>query len=82
MRTLRPAVKGRGLRKPVETEYGFTWHRANTAVLCVGGALLVVGYIALSRGSITLAPILLVLGYCGLVPAALLIRAKADGAGE
>ncbi|HEV8265665.1 MAG TPA: hypothetical protein VGQ06_12015 [Gemmatimonadales bacterium] len=41
--------------------------------LCLAAAVvsLVVGYWLLSRGSTTLAPILLVLGYCVFVPAGL-----------
>ena len=35
---------------------------------------LVLGYIDLIRGGITLAPILLVLGYCVLIPVAILRR--------
>jgi hypothetical protein len=44
--------------------------------------MLVAGYVALSRGSITLAPALLILGYCGFVPASLLIRARNPVSGE
>jgi hypothetical protein len=46
-----------------------------------GGAVLVivVGYVLLGRGSITLAPILLVLGYLILFPAAILIRRDLPG---
>ncbi len=45
-------------------------------LLRLGVALIVIalGYLTLSRGSITLAPILLVLGYCALVPWAILHR--------
>jgi hypothetical protein len=44
--------------------------------IAFGAALLVivVGYIFLANGSITIAPILLVLGYCVLVPYAILAR--------
>ncbi len=35
-------------------------------------AAIVVGYVALARGSISLAPALLVLGYCVLIPIALI----------
>ena len=35
---------------------------------------LVLGYVDLIRGGITLAPILLVLGYCVLIPVAILKR--------
>jgi hypothetical protein len=38
--------------------------------------------VALSRGSTTLAPVLLVLGYCVLVPASLLLRGRNHGTGE
>lgn len=37
---------------------------------------ILVGYIFLGSGSITIAPILLVLGYCVLVPVAILIPAE------
>jgi hypothetical protein len=82
MNAVRGAVRGKALRKPIEAEYGFNWRGVNTLILSLGVAMLVVGYWALSRGSLTLAPILLVLGYCGFVPAALLIRARASDSGE
>jgi len=40
----------------------------------LGLLFIVFGFITLARGSITLAPILLVLGYCVIVPVALLIK--------
>jgi uncharacterized membrane protein HdeD (DUF308 family) len=40
--------------------------------LIAGFAAIVAGYIFLGYGSISLAPVLLVLGYCVLVPMALL----------
>jgi len=44
-------------------------------VLGAAGLLsIILGFLSLSRGSITLAPILLVLGYCVIVPIALLIN--------
>ena len=39
----------------------------------VGGANLVIGYLALAYGSITLAPILLVAGYCVFLPMGILM---------
>jgi hypothetical protein len=39
-----------------------------------GFASIIVGYVMLSRGSITLAPVLLVAGYCALVPLAILLK--------
>ncbi len=40
--------------------------------------VIVIGYISLSAGSITLAPVLLVLGYCVLIPLSIIIRGKAE----
>jgi uncharacterized membrane protein HdeD (DUF308 family) len=40
--------------------------------LIAGFVAIVVGYVVLGYGSISLAPVLLVLGYCVLVPLALL----------
>ena len=82
MSTVRPVVRGRGPRKPVEVDFGFSWGPLNTLVLAVGVGFLVAGYVALSKGSTTLAPALLVLGYCGLIPSALLIRKKSGISGE
>jgi hypothetical protein len=78
----KPAAKGRPQRKPAVTEYGFNWGTLNSLFLGLGIAMLVAGYVALSRGSITLAPALLILGYCGFVPASLLIRARSQVSGE
>ena len=76
--TTRP----RALRKPVEADLGFNWGRTNTLLLGLGVLALIVGYVALSRGSLTLAPLLLVTGYCVLIPAALLVRGRGVEAGE
>src|SRR5262249_29163846 len=78
----KPSSKGRNLRKPIETDLGFSWGRTNVILLGLGLAALVFGYMALARGSLTLAPILLVLGYCGLIPASLLIRERGTASGE
>ena len=48
--------------------------RRNWLVLLAGVLTIVLGFFALSTGSITLAPILLVLGYCVIVPLAILIK--------
>lgn len=53
---------------------GPAFGRANYVLMGVSLAVIVVGFVALGRGSITLAPILLVLGYLVLVPVALLKR--------
>lgn len=65
-----------------EVDLGFRWGIANTALLAVGVGLLVAGYVSLAKGSLTLAPVLLVSSYCVLIPAALLVRGQDPKAGE
>ncbi len=69
-------------RKAVESDLGFIWGPLNSVLLALGVVVLGVGYVALSRGSTTFAPVLLVLGYCGLVPASLLLRGRKVASGE
>jgi len=75
-------VKPRGLRRTEESDLGFNWGALNSVLLGLGVVILVAGYVALSKGDITLAPLLLVSGYCGLIPASLLIRGRNQGSGE
>ncbi len=83
MSTVKPnTARPRAARRPVETDLGFNWGLANSVLLALGVAALVAGYLALARGSITLAPILLVTGYCGLIPASLLWRRRGQESGE
>jgi hypothetical protein len=72
----------RTARKAVEPDLGFNWGMLNSVLLGLGLLVLVVGYFALSRGSITLAPVLLVLGYVVLIPASLLLRRRSQASGE
>jgi hypothetical protein len=74
--------KGKGPRKALEADLGFSWGTLNSLLLGLGILVLAAGYVALSRGSITLAPILLVAGYCGLIPASLLMRGRKEQSGE
>jgi hypothetical protein len=48
--------------------------KRNYMMLAIALAVIIVGYIALGKGSITLAPLLLVIGYCVLIPIALLLK--------
>ena len=83
MNTVKPNTRRpRAPRRPVETDLGFTWGPANSLLLGLGVAALVVGYLALAKGSTTLAPILLVAGYCGFIPASLLWRGHLEQSGE
>jgi len=76
MTASRSPAKSRGARKPQETDLGFSWGLLNSLFLGFGVVVLVLGYLALARGSITLAPVLLVLGYCVFIPASLLVRRR------
>ena len=82
MNVSRPSAKSRSQRRLVETDLGFHWGVVNSVLLGLGVAVLVVGYVALSKGSITLAPVLLVIGYCALIPASLLFRGPGHDSGE
>ena len=46
--------------------------KSRNLILIAAIVAIVIGYITLAQGSISLAPILLVLGYCILVPIALI----------
>ena len=46
----------------------------NYLIFGLAMVVIVIGYVALGYGSITLAPVLLVLGYCVLLPVAIIIK--------
>jgi hypothetical protein len=50
--------------------------RKNYFLFAVGLLVIVIGYVTLGYGSITLAPILLVLGYCVIIPVAIIINGR------
>lgn len=52
---------------------GFRFGPANYAAFACGAAAIVAGYVLLDRGSVTAAPLLLVLGYAILLPGGLLL---------
>jgi hypothetical protein len=56
----------------------------NLIIIGLGVVLIVLGFISLAAGSITLAPILLVAGYCVAIPLGLIIGVKRNrkSAGE
>ena len=69
-------------RRAPEADLGFRWGPVNGVVLGLGVVVLVAGFVALSKGSITLAPLLLVFGYLVLIPVSLLVRGRKAGSGE
>ena len=65
-----------------EVDLGFRWGMVNTVLLVLGVLVLAGGYKSLAGGSLTLAPVLLVTGYCVLIPASLLVRGSGSNSGE
>lgn len=66
------------LREGADLQFG----GRNYVVLGAALISIVLGFFLLSRGSITAAPILLVLGYCVLVPYGLATGRKSEPPGE
>jgi uncharacterized membrane protein HdeD (DUF308 family) len=50
------------------------WEKTNSIIFAAGILSIVMGYIFLARESLTLAPILLVLGYAVLIPVSLVYK--------
>ncbi|HKK21485.1 MAG TPA: hypothetical protein VJ983_08440 [candidate division Zixibacteria bacterium] len=50
----------------------------NYAIFAAALLVIIVGFIFLGQGSITLAPLLLVIGYCVLLPIALIVKCKPE----
>jgi len=67
-------VKARKLKAKEKDTLGFT--RKNYYLFALGLLIIVVGFISLRMGSITLAPILLVLGYCVIIPLSIIVDWK------
>jgi|GEM_PF-691615 len=65
------------IKKGVKSGPDFT--RNNYLILGLGLLFIVVGFIFLGLGDITIAPILLVLGYCVVIPLGILFPKKKEG---
>lgn len=63
-----------------ETRLPFTGK--NYALFAIGFLFILLGFVILATGDITIAPILLVVGYCVLIPAAILAKSEPDGQDE
>ncbi|MEO0292777.1 MAG: hypothetical protein ABIN61_00965 [candidate division WOR-3 bacterium] len=50
------------------------WSKINSIIFLSGILSIILGYIFLARGSLTLSPILLVLGYAILIPVSLIYK--------
>ncbi len=49
------------------------WEKRNRILMGAGLGAVVLGYVLLSQGDITAAPVLLVVGYCVLIPLAFIL---------
>ena len=56
------------------TEFQWPFGKKNYIFFAIAMIVIILGYVSLGQGSITLAPLLLVIGYCVLVPIALLVK--------
>ena len=65
-------------KEAAQDKFEWPFGPRNYILFAIGILVIVVGYISLSAGSITLAPILLVLGYCVLIPISIIIKGKPE----
>jgi hypothetical protein len=63
-------------KKVAKERFEWPFGPRNYLIFGLGIIVIIIGYIFLASGSITLAPILLVLGYCIIVPIAIIVNAK------
>ncbi len=68
------ATKSKKTVGPAEDEVKWPFGKRNYIAFAIAMIVIIIGYVTLSQGSITLSPILLVLGYCVLIPVALILR--------
>ena len=61
-------------KKITEKEETVKFDKKNYSLFTAGIVCIVLGYLSLSKGSITLAPILLVLGYVILIPISIIVK--------
>jgi len=78
-------IKAKAQRKAKQAARELPFTRKNYIIFAIGIALILLGYVALAQGpadnylSLSLAPILLVVGYCVVIPIAILYRPKENG---
>lgn len=70
----RPARRARVEKEPPRIRFG----RRSLLLFAAGGVSIAIGYVFLAAGSITLAPVLLVAGYCVFFPMGILMRGGAE----
>ncbi len=78
----RPAPQRRRAMEKLGVAPKLPLERENWMVIGAGLVVIVAGFIALAHGSITLAPFLLVTGYCVLIPVGILLPRRRRSSGE
>ncbi len=63
-------------KKEAKERFEWPFGPRNYLFFGIGLLIIIVGYISLAAGSITLAPILLILGYCVFIPISIIINGK------
>ncbi len=82
------AVRKRDTRRRTQKEMTFPPEKTNFMIIGLGLLVILGGYLAMLEGSVegflpqVLAPILLVLGYCIIIPVGILYRKSRAAAGE
>lgn len=71
-------ARGRSRERGRERRASFGWGLRNLALAAGAVIAVVVGYVLLDRGSVTAAPVLLVVGYLVLLPAAIFLGGDGD----
>ena len=75
---VRRALRGESVSHDPLLSFG----RTNYLLMGAGALLALVGFLLLRGGDISLAPLLLVVGYCALFPLGIIWRERAPGADE
>jgi len=71
----KPVVKGKPAPK-IKAETGPIFGKRNYILFAAGLLVIIAGFIFLGTGDTVFAPILLVLGYCVIIPIAIIIKDK------
>ena len=71
---VRPQPKAKTAAQAAKGRPNIQFKTKNWVLMALGIVTIIAGYVLLSKGSITLAPILLVAGYCVIIPVAILVR--------
>ncbi len=68
-----PVAKKQKSTGPVET-VKWPFGKRNYIFFGIAAAVIIAGYLLLAQGDISMAPLLLVVGYCVLIPLAIMIK--------